>query len=271
MRDHEQAPLPVIQVDIGSHELDTALTFEIRSTSAQPIDWLDLELDNPSGDGPEITRGDSVELSIGYSTDRVLPVVFTGTVRSVQKGRTTMVQCADKAVELADLVVVRSWANVRPGEIAHALFTDINVTDFEVFDGVELPRRPHFIAPKLTGLQVFDQVAQIWGLDWQLYANPDGSFWWGPWQESPRQRADRSIQLREGVDTFLVERGDAHTAGRLVLECEPTMRHTDVIGLFDVESGNAPTLLRAVSVTHASKPHDALPNFRTEVEWQSLA
>lgn len=269
-RDLDLVDVAQVQILVGGAPLsEDVVSFEVRSIADAPLDWAVIEIDNADGEAAAPVEGADIELAAGYVGDESLPVVFGGRVETVERDRLIRVVCADACWRLRDTRIRRSWAAVTPAELAVDVFALSGVSVGRVSADV-LPRRPAFVSPNITALEVLEWASRAWGLtNWQLYADTDGSIWWGPWQQSPRQASSELLTF-DLSDVFDATAPDGEFPGRIVARLTGTLRHGQMFLLLDSRHGAPPVYGRAAEVVHAMGPHPQLPVYRTEVTWAPL-
>jgi len=266
----ELPDMPAVLLTIGQWSVARLIRFRLSSTGDAPLDWLDVELDNPHGEAEDFVEDLPVELAIGYTSDKAAPIVFTGKVESIRRERTVVLTCVDDAYRLRDLVVTQSWRNVTPQEVAADLFQQAGFTAWEL-SGADVPRRGHVVSAGLTGLQLLDEMAKAWGLSWQFYAEPGNVVWWGPWNASPRAKAQAVVMFTAGHDVYELIPARGANTGKVIAHAAPLLQHTDLLLINDPVFGEEPALARADRVEHILSSGDDEdadgPLYRTEVEW----
>ena len=121
-------------------------------------------------------------------------------------------------------------------------------------------------------MELLQSMARAWGLDWDLYCEPDGSVWWGPWESSPRYLAalsDELVVLEHGVSVFSLE-PTGEGVGVAETWLMPELAHSRLIGLNDARFWRTQVYARIERVRHRLCAKGA-PGGRTTVEWRLAA
>lgn len=262
---------PAIRLGIGNAVFaDDVVAIHTRSVRRDPLDWVDIQIDNADGQADAIEKGAGLLLALGYTTADTMPLVFAGTVDDVRRERTVTVSAVDWLGALRE-PRVDCWRNVTPVDVVRALLELTLGASALVTSEAELTRLGHFVCPGLTGLQALADVSRAWGLNWDLYAEPNGSVWFGPWNESPRAQTT-PWQFESGTDlTAVIPAGPEGSRGKLVMHAQPEVQHSHTALLTDDSFGAEPALVRFETVEHLLGVDGPGPSYRTEAEWTRLA
>lgn len=264
-------PAATFELGIGDYDFADVLRIETISALATVYDIGEVLLDNSDGNVPAIAKGDPVLIRLGYAGVGET-TCLEGRVTDVRRGRTVRVDVADPAFALRE-PVVRAWRNPTPAEIATAILEPHGLT--LKTDGVELPRRPHWVAHGATGGAVLRSVATAWGLDWSLYYDTiERAIWWGPWGRSPAFARSSSAELLTAPEDFLAwqpaEVGERGSCTLFI--ARPNLGHSRILAVLDEAFGEGPMVLRVDRVRQVLESgKGSLPGYRTEVEWTRLS
>lgn len=243
-------------------------TSALRAT----VDTAEVVFDNGAGDAPEISLGAPVIIGLGYQGLGIEPA-FVGAVTRVERGSLIQIEAKDGARKLS-APVVRQWRNTTPFDIATDLAAAQGMAlDMPLADG--LRRRSHWVSAGSSAQATLRAVAAAWGIaDWALFAEGEDRLYWGPWDQSPRAAAQRTLTFIAARDFTDWTPAPAGAQGRLVMRALPDLAHSHTLLVLDEAFGASPALIRCDRVRHIleSRPSSKTqPTYRTEVEWTRLA
>lgn len=260
MRDDYRSPASTVL--IGRYELAVPPRWRVRSSRLSPIDVATIELDNTSGTVPPIVAGDPVEIWQGWreSGERQ---VFGGVVDGSDPGVVVKVECADAGRTLAQTQIARSWLDATPQEIVEDLAAAAGLQ--AVVRLGDLPPRHRYLVSGQSLQQALRGVLRAWNVPtWDVWCQPDGSLYVGPWEQSPRYSPVPVLELERGVE-ILDLRVRGHRGGWCQTLALPELEHSRVVRLIDTEfAGGVDVRIDAVTYLQ-------WPNARTELEWTKLS
>lgn len=254
---------PTFEVNIGQFSFRKVKDFRVFSSRINPIDRAEIDLDTEETPTSSIAKDQPVEIWQGYR-EKGLWDIFSGTVQDVSPARIVTVYCKDAMEKLRKTKITQSFRNVRPQEIVNYALGKAGMTR-AVICSRSLPQKHSFIVSGKNGIETLKLVNQSWGLDdWRFYTEPDGEFYWGPWEESKRYQQGEIVTLEYGKSLLELTPSDEET-GTLTTIALPFVRHSELIRIIDGRFWDREVTARVERITylHGSKA-------RTRIEWRIL-
>lgn len=252
---------PAWDIEIGPYTVQKMTRFDVVSSRQAPIDLAEVELPN-AGLPADIAAGDRVRISQGYR-EKGLWLIFDGEIARLEpRSTTTMIFAQDQGVKLKRTEFSQTFIQVQPRAIIQQGLQKAGVTAYRL-SSKALPPRPSFVASG-NCLEVFKRVNMTWGLDWAYYFEPEGEFYWGPWEESPRYEQTELTRLEYGVNILeptRVENGGER--GLITTFAMPWIRHSHRVIIVDPRHFAEPVEAR---VERCHYHHDA-QKARLTLEW----
>lgn len=176
---------PVWAIEIGDWVVRRLVRFDVCSSRISPVDVAEIEVDRIGFPLVDVGKGDPVKIWQGYR-EHGLWQIFGGTVQDIIPGKTVVVSCHDAMRDLSGVRLSQSYTSIVPQEIIRSALAKANVTRYRISARV-LPPRRQFVALGESVTEILKRVNRTWSLeDWSFYFDPEGEFWWGPWEESDR-------------------------------------------------------------------------------------
>jgi len=230
--------------------VDRLLELRLVSGRSQPLASCTLAIDNTDGRTGSVDPGTLIAVGLGDRTTALRPV-FAGQIDRSSPSHRLELEARDQMLQLHRLTVTRQWLRVTPQEVARQLVREAGVQ--ATIYGGELPRRHAVVSAGRTALQVLQDMAATWGLDWDLYCDGMGAIWWGPWDESPRARQSIEagpVTYRYGEDLLELEPAEDGERGRARCKLSPEIEHSTVCLLADSRYWQRRMLARIEQVRH---------------------
>lgn len=257
-------------VFVGGWSVERLVSLTHVSSRLRPFATLELQVDNEDGQAAEVlAEGQEVLVGLGDRETGLVPL-FAGEVEEVQPARVLTLLARDVGMlKLARALVTRSWVRVTPQEVARAVLDELGAS--YQLGSAELPRQHHVVARGLNVLALLQQVDRQWQLGWDLYCEPDGSVWWGPWDESPRYQRALNADLTVLVhgDTLFELRPSGVDVGSAETWLQPDLGHSGLVGVVDPRFWLERRLVRLERVTH--RVGAGTRGSSTELEWRLVA
>lgn len=250
---------PAWKIAVGEWQVGKMLRFDVYSSRVNPADTAEVVLPKQGFPVEQVRQGQELRIWQGYRGVG-LWLVFAGTLTSVEPGETVLLRATDASTKLA-AKIAQGFSNVIPQEIFRYCLERAGVTEYRL-TARRLAARPSFVA-RGTVAHVLRQVCQVWGTtDWAFYFEPEGTFWWGPWEESERygQLAGVTLAYRENIITHEVR--DARH-GLLQTPALPFLRHSHRVAVEDPRHWRGARQVRIERVRY----HHSREKARTWLEW----
>lgn len=238
---------PDARVSVGDWEVQRYERVRLVSSASELRDRCMLVVDNTSGGAAPFAAGQEFVIEAGYR-DTGYRDAFRGVVTDVRRRRTCTVQAADAGLLLERSRVKRCFVNMTAAEVVRALLEEAGIEEYSV-EGAGR-RRHHFVVPNLTIAEALRAVNRTWGLDCVTYAEPDGSVYWGAWEDSPRASGQQAQYVFERGVNIIDLRPTAQGAGELDTVWMPDLRHSQVLSIKDPEFVRSVLTVRAERVVH---------------------
>lgn len=270
MGDARMLQTPDWAVFVGGWSVERLISLVHVSSRIRPFATLDVQVDNEDGNAAEVlAEGAEVLVGVG-DRESGLVGLFHGEVEELQPARMVTLRARDDMLKIARAKVTRSWLRVTPQEVARAVLDELGVT--YGLGAAELPRQHQVVARGLSVLELLQQMDRQWQLGWDLYCEPDGTLWWGPWDESPRYQAALNADLPVLVhgESLFDMKPSGVDVGTAETWLQPELGHSAFVGLVDPRFWLERRLARLERVTHRLGGGGAR-GARTELEWRLVA
>ncbi len=215
-------------IECGEYEIRKITRLDVYSGRNNPIDTAEIEL------GEDIPldsfyKGMSVNIDMGYAEHGTW-LVFAGSIKDVRHDKAPVLLCQDSMGTLAE--VNQTFTNVVPQEIFRYMLRKSGVADGDIILSQKpMPTHKTFMARGLAH-EVFRSVNEAWNLDWSFYFEPDGRFYWGPWEESDRYKNSSTVAFEHGV-SIINHRVTDEDHGVIETFLIPFIRHSNIIKIVD--------------------------------------
>lgn len=249
---------PYYELKIGAWQIRKAVRIDVLSARVLPVDLAEIEFDT-LGQRVRVAAGDPVEISLGYR-EKGLWLAFRGAVADVSVKRTTTVWAQDRMAVLRSSQVTQAFVDVSAHEVVQFVLSQAGITDVRL--GKDLsPQRHYFV---LSGQSIIDAIKLVnrtWGLHWDFYFEPEGTFVWEPWEESlRRQQAITTFELGKNIIDLTPKQEDHGLLETILL---PFLRHSNLIQISDPRYWEQTVQARVEQVHHRFQDGKA----RTIIEW----
>lgn len=221
---------PCAEIEIGPWDINRIIGFDVTSSCINPVDIAEIRI--PIDDTVSaITKGMTVDIYQGYK-EKGIWQLFSGTVVDVSKQQVITLYCKDRMKNLLGTKIIKAFTNVSPQEIVKFALMQAGITTFKL-SSKQLARRHSFIANGINVVQVIKLVNKTWGLDWEYYFDPEGDFYYGPWEESERYHAGEEIIVFEYGQNIVDLKPSDDGTGELRTIAVPFLRHSQIIKIVD--------------------------------------
>lgn len=254
---------PCFEVQIGGTVYRNIENFNVYSSRINPIDHSEINIDITGIPVNAIQKDQPVEIWHGYR-EHGLWQIFSGKVADTSYKRVISVYCKDTMEQLRSKTITKSFVNVQPQEIIKFVLLAAGITKFTI-SAKNLPPKHSFIVAGKNGVEVIKLVNRSWDLnDWCFYCEPDGEFYWGPWEESKRYLQQEIITLEYGKNILDLKPSDEET-GTLKTIALPFLRHSELIKIKDSRywSQEVTARIERIQYQHGIQ-------VRTFIEWRIL-
>lgn len=249
---------PFYEVTVGSWHVRKAVRLDVFSARTSPVDLAEIEFDT-LGEAVAIQKADPVEIKLGYR-EKGLWLVFRGSVHDVSAKRTTTIWAKDRMEGLRGVHITQAFVDVSAAEVIRFVADKVGIADMRLGSD-QTPKKHHFI---LNGQNVVDAVKLVnrtWGLDWDFYFEPEGTFVWESWGESRRQQELITFELGKNI-LDLTPKSEGH--GELNTILLPFIRHSNLIQIEDGRFWQETVKARVERLHHSIADGKA----RTRLEWE---
>ncbi|MCM0757342.1 hypothetical protein M7775_02010 [Sporomusa sphaeroides DSM 2875] len=241
---------PYVSVQIGPWATTKTVSVEVHSSRINPIDTANIVIPTEGIGTADITKGMPVEIHMGYREKGLWPVL-SGKVMDVSTSRVIQVQAKDSMETLRQTRITKAFVDAVPREIIKYALLTAGIESHILNDKI-LPRRHHYVSKALTVIQLINHINRTWALeDYAYYFEPDGQFYWGPWEESPRYNGGQPVgTLEYGVSILDLVPSDEST-GTLKTFLLPWINHSELLILRDTRFWSAEVLVRIERVQYS--------------------
>jgi len=223
MQDALKYSAPAVTVDIGSHTV-LALQDMVLTTARQtPVDQVELTL---RSDEIEVARDDDLVVFAGYGNDQGL--VFGGQVDEVDDTDAFRIVGTDAMRRLQERKVSQSFRMCTPAMVAGWLG---DVLGLPIVAPQSASLKHSMAFNDMAALDVLRACDHAWGLDWDLYAEPEGWAYWGPMELSPRFQDDTTHTFEEGLNIISLTPGEG--VHHLTAVYDPFVQHSSKAIVYD--------------------------------------
>ncbi len=251
---------PYAEVVIGDYRVQKVSDMQVVTGRSNPVDRARLQLPIEGLDAAAIRKGATVEIAQGYREKGLWPL-FAGNIVDLAWGPRVTVLCKDRMNKLRE-PVVKSFVDATPKEVVLWCLQQAGVTNYVLSDS-ETTRRHYYV---LRGQSIIESIALVnrtWGLDWDFYCEPDGTFVWGPWEESPRGRAGEVVVFEYGQNIIELIPFTEEQHGILTTIALPYLRHGHLIRIRDTRYWGSEVTARVERILHRYAEKKA----RVTIEW----
>ncbi|MCL4514156.1 MAG: hypothetical protein M1379_00955 [Firmicutes bacterium] len=254
---------PYYEIKIGPYLVQKAKRIDVFSDYQSPIDRAEMALDAQGVKTGAIIKGMPVEIREGYR-EKGLWNVFTGTVADVSWQRAVTIYARNQMEALKDTKITKTFVDVTPAEIIKYCLAKAGVAAFKL-TAKALPKRHAFVVHEIDIIGVIRLISQTWQLDgWTYYFEPEGEFFWGTWEESPRYQQKEVVVFEYGKNIIDLKPSDQET-GQLQTVILPFLRHSHVIRIRDQRFWQKEVPAKIEGVNH----HQG-EKARTWLEWRII-
>ncbi|MGE5606889.1 MAG: hypothetical protein ACM3YE_14530 [Bacteroidota bacterium] len=221
---------PYHRVNIGDFTVKRLDSLEIVSSRINPCDLARISLDCLEVNPEDFHKDDPVNVSLGYQEIGTWKV-FDGFVQDPSKKRIIDLFCKDRMVRLG-AKITKTFVNATPQEIISFGLRAAGIDQF-ILSSRYLNQRHLFVAKDITVIDLIKLVNRTWNLDdWAFYFEPEGTFYWGPWEESERYKRGALTVFEYGKNIINLDPSDEET-GTLETILLPFLRHSTLIKIQD--------------------------------------
>lgn len=251
---------PAWGIEIGPYTAQKMTRFDVFSSRQAPLDLAEVELPK-AGLPADVAAGARIRISQGYR-EKKLWLIFDGEIDRLEPRSTTLIFAQDQGAKLKRTDFSQTFVQVQPGAVVQRGLQKAGITAYRL-SSKTLPPKASFVASG-NCLDVFMRVNAAWSLDWAYYFEPEGEFFWGPWEESSRYRQAEITRLEYGVNILeptRVENGGQR--GLITTFAMPWIRHSHRVIIVDPRHFTEPVEAR---VERCHYHHDA-QKARLTLEW----
>jgi len=252
---------PIWDIEIGSYTVQKITRFDVFSSRQAPLDLAEVELPK-AGLPTDVDAGTRVRISQGYR-EKGMWLIFDGEIERMEpRSVTTTIFAQDQGGKLKRTPFSQTFIQIEPRAIFQHGLQKAGIMAYKL-SSKPLPPKASFVAGG-NCLEVFKRVNAAWGLDWAYYFEPEGEFYWGPWEESPRYLQAELTKLEYGVNILeptRVEEGGRR--GLITTFAMPWIRHSHRVIILDHRHFVDPIEVR---VERCHYHHDA-QKARLTLEW----
>lgn len=236
----------------------------VETTDARltPIGRATLTVDRAQAERVVLRNGVPVVIGMGYQNVG-LRKVFGGRISHVEPAdEKIQVLALDGMAELATKRVRRAFTNATLQEAVGAALDEHQV--LHDLAAAETRRARHFVCPSQTLLEVLAAARTTWGAEaWDLWMDPDGRMWFGPWAETARAKADPVGDLEHGSN-LLAFTPSTKGSGMAETLLAPDIEHSRRVRLWHRELWQGALTVRIDRATHVVESGQVA---KTRLEW----
>lgn len=255
---------PTCGITVGAWRVNRLKRFDVFSSRINPSDLGEIETERASFPLGSVLKGDKVLIHQGYRESGIW-LIFGGTVDDVvPDSKTVVITCQDGMKPLKGTNLTQVFTSVLPGEVFTFGLGRAGITSFRLSTQT-VNCVPRFVCAGEPATAAFKRVNRTWGLeDWAFYFEPEGGFWWGPWEESDRYTQQTEIPVLEyGQNILEHEPRDSNQKGVLETIALPFLRHSHRIKIRDRRFFSSEQVARIDRVHY----HHGEKKARLRIEW----
>lgn len=255
---------PAVEIEIGDFLVRRMAEMRLVTGRANPIDRAQIVLPVEGLDPAVVELDAPVQIRAGYREKGMWPL-FSGTVSDLAWGQQVRLLCKDRMDGLRPVRITQAFVDATPREVVARALDIAGVTNRELSDTV-WDRRHYYVLSGQNVIEAIRLVNRSWGLeDWAFFfePGPDGPFWWGPWDESPRGQGGEVLQLEHGRNVLELTPFTRERRGVVQTIFLPYLRHSQLVRIRDMRFWRRDELVRAERIFH----HVTEKKARTTIEW----
>lgn len=252
---------PIYNIEIGEYNINKLVSMDVISSRINPCSLVRIYIDCLNSDYQNFQKGDPVNISLGYK-EYGLWNVFNGFVIDVSRQRVIEIFTKD-SMYLLEKPITITFRNVTPQEIISYCLQQAGINQF-ILSSDTLPKKHCFICKNMLIIDIIKMINRSWNLtDWAFYFEPEGTFYWGPWQESARYQQGTITVFEYGKNIVKLIPSDQEL-GVLETLLVPFVRHSTIIEINDPKYWRRDVTARVDRIRHRIEQNKA----RTFIEWR---
>lgn len=252
---------PCHRVKIGDFDVKKLVSLEVISSRINPCDLAKISLDCMDINPEDFHKDDQVKIALGYQ-EKGYWDVFNGFILDVSKKRDIDIYCKDWMVLLGKRIT-KTFKNATPQEIIAFGLQSAGISQY-ILSSRYLNQRHLFVATSITVIDLIKLVNRTWNLeDWAFYFEPEGSFYWGPWEDSDRYWRGLITTFEYGKNIINLVPSNEET-GTLETILLPFLRHSTLIKITDTRFWRRTVTARIERLRFRMEKSKA----RTYIEWR---
>lgn len=252
---------PCHRIEIGDYKVNRLASLEVISSRINPCDLAQVNIDCLGVTPHDFQKNDPVKIALGYS-EKGFWNVYNGLITDVSQKRTIEIFTKDNMV-LLKKQISKTFVNATPQEIITFGLRAAGINQF-VLSSHYLNKKHLFVAKDITVINLIKMVNRTWNLeDWSFYFEPEGTFYWGPWDDSERYRKGLITVFEYGKNIINLVPSDEET-GTLETILLPFLRHSTLIEIRDSRFWRRTVTARIERIRFIMERKKA----RTYIEWQ---
>jgi hypothetical protein len=256
--------VPVVEIQIGDFLVRRTVELRLVTGRANPVDRARIVLPVQGLDPSVVELDAPVQIRAGYREKGLWPL-FTGTVCDLAWSQQVRLLCKDRMDSLRSVRITQAFVDATPKDVVSKVLDVAGVTNRQISDSVQ-DRRHYYVLSGQNAIESIRLVNRSWGLeDWAFFFSPepDGGFWWGPWEESPRIQDGEVLRLEHGKNILELTPFNRERRGVVQTIFLPYLRHSQLVRVRDMRFWKRDVLVRAERIFH----HVTEKKARTTIEW----
>lgn len=246
---------PYYIIEIGSKAISKIHSLEVVSSRINPVDLAEIEI-------PFVKHyfapGQEIIISQGYK-GKGLWQIFKGTIKNISNKSTVKFYCKDYMDKLKQVKINKSFVDCTPQEV---LKYSLNKAAVKFTLTTQNFRKKHqFIVTNKDIISLVKLINQSWEVDFNFYFD-DETFYWGPWEESPRYSESEVVKFTYGKNIIDLDPG----TGILKSISLPFIKHSNVIKIIDRRYWDKEVLAKVDRIKTTFRDNKG----RCQIEWQEL-
>ena len=252
--------VPVVEIQIGDFLVRRTVELRLVTGRANPVDRARIVLPVQGLDPSVVELDAPVQIRAGYREKGLWPL-FTGTVCDLAWSQQVRLLCRTGWIPWS-VRITQAFVDATPKDVVSKVLDVAGVTNRQISDSVQ-DRRHYYVLSGQNAIESIRLVNRSWGLeDWAFFFSPepDGGFWWGPWEESPRNQDGEVLRLEHGKNILELTPFNRERRGVVQTSSSPTCVIHSWFGSRICAFGRMCSFVRASSTRDREESED-------DVEW----
>lgn len=249
---------PYYKIEIGSKEIKKIHSLEVISSRVTPVDIAEIEIPYVKHD---FQTGQEIIISQGYKSKGIWQL-FKGTIKNISNKSKVKFFCKDYMDKLRDIKINKSFIDCTPQEILKYSLGKAGVN--YILTSKSFRKKHHFIVRNKDVITMVKLINQTWELEYDFYFD-DETFYWGPWEESPRYSENQIVKFTYGKNIIDLD-PNKNGVGSLKSISLPFIKHSNVIKIIDQRYWDKEVLVKVDRIKTTFRDNKG----RCEIEWQVL-